>query len=133
MRAHSLLLGGSLAAAAAAAAGSAVLAGAADNDSGSRHRAFHFTPLAASAPCVPGGGGTYPNEQPFLLPPGFSQEIIAREGDGQSTDNWDMNTLNETGRQAGRFLYRTHEVVERGQVTVTDLRTRTTRVLAQRD
>jgi len=130
MRAHSLLLGGSLA---AAAAGSAVIAIADDNDSASRHRAFHFTPLAASAPCVPGGGGTYPNEQPFLLPPGFSQEIIAREGDGQSTDNWDMNTLNETGRQAGRFLYRTHEEVERGQVTVTDLRTRTTRVLAQRD
>jgi uncharacterized protein len=93
---------------------------------------FQFTPLAASAACIPGGAGTFPNEQPFVLPPGYVQTVIAREGDGGSTDNWDMNTLNETGAHAGRFLYRTHETVTDGQVTVTDLETGVTRVLVQR-
>jgi uncharacterized protein len=97
-----------------------------------RRNAFQFTPLPTSAACVPGGVGTFPNEQPFLLPAGFDQEVIARQGDGGSTDNWDMNVMNETGRAAGRFLFRTHEVVENGQVTVTDLSNNTTRVLAQR-
>jgi hypothetical protein len=104
----------------------------AHDDDDDRGSGFTFTPLPASAPCVPGGVGTFPNEQPFLLPPGFSQVVIARQGDGGTTDNWDMHTLNETGRQAGRFLYRTHEVVENGQVSVTDLTTNTTTVLAQR-
>jgi secreted PhoX family phosphatase len=43
-----------------------------------------------------------------------------------------MHVLNETGPSAGRFLYHTHETLENGQVTVTDLRNNTTRVLAQR-
>jgi secreted PhoX family phosphatase len=93
---------------------------------------FRFEPLPASAPCVPGGVGTFPNEQPFVLPSGFVQTVIAREGDGGSTDNWDMNVLNETGPQAGRFLYRSHETLENGAVSVTDLRTLDTRVLVQR-
>ena len=93
---------------------------------------FRFEPVPASAACVPGGSGTSPAEQPFVLPPGFIQTVIAREGDGGSTDNWDMNTVNETGPHAGRFLYRTHETLEAGQVTMTDLWTFETRVLAQR-
>lgn len=93
---------------------------------------FQFEPLPASAACVPGGAGTFPDEQPFVLPPGFEQTIVARESDGGSTDNWDMNTLNETGAHAGQFLYRTHETPTAGQVTVTDLETNVTRVLAQR-
>ena len=92
---------------------------------------FQFTPLPTSAACVPGGAGTYPNEQPFLLPPGYVQTIVARQGDGGTIDNWDMSTLNETGPQAGRFLYRTHETLENGMVSVTDLETRTTSILAQ--
>ena len=93
---------------------------------------FRFQPLATSAPCVPGGVGVFPNEQPFVLPPGFEQTVIAREGDGGTTDNWDMNVLNETGPRAGRFLYRSHETLENGAVSVTDLRTGSTRVLVQR-
>jgi secreted PhoX family phosphatase len=93
---------------------------------------FQFEPLHASAACVPGGAGTFPHEQPFVLPPGFQQTIVARESDGGSTDNWDMNTLNETGAHAGQFLYRTHETPTSGQVTVTDLETNATRVLAER-
>jgi uncharacterized protein len=87
---------------------------------------FRFAPLPSSAVCGPS------TEQPFLLPPGYSQTVIAREGDAGTLDLWDMNTQNETGPQAGRFLYRTHEVGSNGQVSVTDLETNSTRVLAQR-
>ena len=93
---------------------------------------FQFTPVPSSAACVPGGVGTFPNEQPFVLPPGYTQTIVAREGDGGTIDNWDMHTLNESGAQAGRFLYHTHEVPTNGMVSVTDLETGETRVLAQR-
>ena len=102
-------------------------------DSNQGHRSFRFEPLPASTACVPGGVGTAPNEQPFLLPQGFVQAVFAREGDGGAPDNFDMNTLNETGRRAGRFLYRTHETPTNGAVSVTDLRTGLTRVLAQRE
>ena len=93
---------------------------------------FQFSPLPASAACVPGGAGTFPAEQPFLLPEGFVQTVVAREGDGGTIDNWDMHTLNETGPQAGRFLYHSHEVPTNGMVSVTDLSNGETRVLAQR-
>jgi hypothetical protein len=89
---------------------------------------FKFSPLPASAACTPGGNAT----QPFLIPAGYMQTIIAREGDGGTTDLWDMNTQNETGPEAGRFIYRAHEVTGNGQVSVTDLETNTTRVLATR-
>jgi hypothetical protein len=93
---------------------------------------FQFSPLPSSAACVPGGAGTFPDEQPFLLPEGFVQTVIAREGDGGTIDNWDMHTLNESGPHAGRFLYRTHEVLTNGMISVTDLKTGETRVLVQR-
>ena len=104
----------------------------AQSDASRVHGPFRFQPLSTSAACNAGGAGAYPAEQPFVLPPGFVQTVIAREGDGGSTDNWDMNTLNETGRRAGRLLYRTHETLEAGQVTVTDLSTGVTRILAER-
>jgi hypothetical protein len=40
---------------------------------------------------------------------------------GASGNLPDMNTMNETGPNAGRYLYRTHEVGSNGAVTVTDL------------
>lgn len=51
--------------------------------------------------------------QPWVIPQGFSQEIISDEGnlDIYVTHDWnDMNTVNETSKHAGRYLYRTHEV-----------------------
>jgi hypothetical protein len=94
---------------------------------------FQFTPLLASSLCTPGGDP----EQPFLLPPGYTQEVLAQEGDGGTTDLWGMNTQNETalskipevlaaagstgGPHVGRFLYRTHETGSGGHVSVTDL------------
>jgi len=64
-------------------------------------------------------------EQPHLIPEGFVMFKVSDEtdlniygtGDGRDpADRTDMNTVNETGRQAGRFLYRTHEVDECGAV-----------------
>jgi secreted PhoX family phosphatase len=43
-----------------------------------------------------------------------------------------MNQVNETGPNAHRYLYRTHEVGTNGSVSVTDLTTGETTVLAQR-
>jgi secreted PhoX family phosphatase len=94
-----------------------------DNDGSRGH--FQFEPLAASAPCTPGGNAS----QPFILPAGFSQSIVASEP--QFPDVPDMNTLNENGPQAGRFLYRTHETGTNGAVSVTDLLTGNTSVLVQ--
>jgi hypothetical protein len=87
---------------------------------------FQFEPLPTSAACTPGGNPS----QPFLLPDGYEQNIIASQP--QFPDVPDMNTLNENGPQAGRFLYRTHEVGSNGAVSVTDLSTGETRILAQR-
>jgi secreted PhoX family phosphatase len=86
---------------------------------------FQFEPLPASAICTPGGNAA----QPFLIPNGFSQSIVASEPD--FPDVPDMNTLNETGPQAGRFLYRTHETGSNGAVSVTDLWTGSTSILVQ--
>jgi len=86
---------------------------------------FQFEPLLTSAPCTPGGNAS----QPFLLPDGFAQHVVASEP--QFPDLPDMHTSNENGPQAGRFLYRTHEIGSNGAVSVTDLRTGETRILAQ--
>jgi uncharacterized protein len=88
--------------------------------------AFRFEPLASSAVCTFGGDPA----ALLTLPAGFSQEIIASEP--QFADNIDMNTQNETGRQPGRFLYRAHEVLGNGSVSVTDLVTGLTKTIAQR-
>ena len=87
---------------------------------------FQFEPLLTSAPCTPGGNAS----QPFVLPDGYAQNIIASQP--QFPDVPDMNTVNENGRQAGRFVYRTHELGSNGAVSVTDLWTGETRILAQR-
>jgi sugar lactone lactonase YvrE len=86
---------------------------------------FQFDPLASSVQCTAGGNAA----QPFLLPSGFSQRIVASEP--QFPDVPDMNTVNESGPQAGRFLYRTHETGTNGAVSVTDLLTGATHILVQ--
>jgi uncharacterized protein len=87
---------------------------------------FQFESLPTSAACTPGGNPA----QPVLLPPGYTQTVIASEP--QYSDLPDMQTLNETGPDAGRFLYRTHETGANGAISVTDLATGETRILAQR-
>ena len=52
--------------------------------------------------------------EPFVVPDNCTQSLVSDETvlDIYSgvDDLTDMNTVNETGRQSGRYLYRTHEV-----------------------
>jgi uncharacterized protein len=79
---------------------------------------------------------------PWKLPKGFTQTVVSDESslniyDGGRDDWHDMNTVNETGPMAGRFMYRTHELrypsnqPEGGAVSVVDLETGETRILIQ--
>jgi hypothetical protein len=87
-----------------------------------------FDPLVASASCVapPSTQAGFATYEPFVLAAGYAQRIIADEISdfspvaGTGANLPDMNTLNETGPQAGRYLYRTHEVGSSGAVTVLD-------------
>jgi hypothetical protein len=95
---------------------------------------FGFNPIDASA----SSAGWNP-AAPWKIPAGFTQSVVSDESDlniyDGGRDDWnDMNTVNETGRQAGRYLYRTHEVrgvPEGGAVSVVDLQTGTASILAQ--
>ncbi|MBQ0720575.1 MAG: DUF839 domain-containing protein [Gammaproteobacteria bacterium] len=95
---------------------------------------FGFSPIAGSA-----NAADWNPEAPWIIPEGFSQSIVSDESDlniyGGGHDDWhDMNTVNETGRMAGRYLYRTHEVrnhPEGGAVSVVDLKTGESSILTQ--
>jgi len=104
---------------------------------------FGFSPIAGSAK---GDGSDFDVDAPWILPEGFSQHRVSDESDldvylqpttsGNRSNDWnDMNTVNETGPRAGRYLYRTHEVrgnSERGgSVSVVDLETGAAKVLAE--
>jgi secreted PhoX family phosphatase len=93
---------------------------------------FDFVPLAGSAY----GAGSTDWTVPYLVPEGFTQTLVHDETVLDvypgTDDLHDMNTQNETGIQAGRYLYNTHEVDSNGAVTVTDLKTGVATVIAQR-
>jgi secreted PhoX family phosphatase len=86
-----------------------------------------FTELASSAACIAGGGG-----QQVLAPQGFAPITIAAEGEPDFPNDPDMITVNETGREPGRYLFRTHELGSNGGVSVTDLFTGATHIVARR-
>ena len=98
--------------------------------------------VAASGPMSfePISGSAYGQQdtdwtEPLIAPDGFTQTLVADETvldiyDG-GDDLTDMNTVNETGQAAGRYLYRTHEVRSDGALSVVDLETGETRVIAQ--
>ena len=73
-----------------------------------------FTPLAASA------GPTATEEAPITLGnPEFLQVSIADRAAQlaagiPNSGNWDMNTVNETGRRRGKFLFTVYETGESG-------------------
>jgi hypothetical protein len=72
-----------------------------------------FDPIPASAYATLTTNPTVLDSAPWSLPAGYTQSIIADEHDLDiyvGSDLNDMNTVNETRQQAGRFLYRTHEV-----------------------
>ncbi len=105
---------------------------------------FSFDPIPASADT-----SAWNPAAPWVIPSGFSQYIVSDESDlniyqvpaisGDGDDWHDMNTVNETGKQAGRYLYRTHEVRGSnggsmgGVVSVVDLKTGETRILVGPD
>lgn len=98
------------------------------------YHGFNFKPLDESA-----NAADWNPAAPWKLPMGFTQTVVSDETDlniyDGGRDDWhDMNTVNESGPMAGRFLYRTHEVrsePEGGAVSVVDLKTGETRILAQ--
>ena len=88
---------------------------------------------------------------PWVIPQGYVQSIVSDETDLNIyvANDWsDMNTVNETGKHAGRYMYRTHEVrggaigndgnslrvdgSSGGAVSVVDLKTGIARELAGR-
>lgn len=100
---------------------------------------FGFEPISDSA-----YGVAWDPAQPWIIPDGFTQYVVSDESDlniypGGSDDWHDMNTVNETGKDAGRYLYRTHEVRSgaqygtppNGAVSVVDLETGKASVIAQ--
>ena len=70
-----------------------------------------FNPIAASAYGLESDPSIA--TAPWVIPQGFSQSIVSDESDLDIyvANDWnDMNTVNETRKHAGRYLYRTHEV-----------------------
>ena len=106
---------------------------------------MEFEPIAGSAYAELTTAPTTLNNTPWVIPEGFKQYIVADETKldiyPDSNDWNDMNTVNETGRHAGRFLYRTHEVrpdrnnlaaYTGGAVSVVDLKTGNAKLVVQR-
>lgn len=100
-----------------------------------------FAPLTASSTCPGAPSGRDAN--PFEVPAGYRQTVFAEESPALE-DLWDMHTQNETGVDAGRYVYRTHEVGGQapgepprkgagGGLSVTDLKTGETRMLIERN
>lgn len=122
---------------AAAIAATLGVCGSALADNNHHEGPFKFKPIAESA-----YNATWNPSAPWLIPEGFTQSVVSNEMDlniyDGGRDDWnDMNTVNETGTMAGRYLYRTHEVragsqyTEGGAVSVVDLKTGAARVIAQ--
>ena len=102
-----------------------------------------FEPITASAYEQTTDDPIILNSEPWVIPIDFTQRIISDESDLDiypgSSDLGDMNTVNENGKNAGRYLYRTHEVrpdagvhYSGGAISVVDLKTGVTEILAQR-
>ena len=103
-----------------------------------------FNPIPASAYNDATSDPIILNSEPWVIPQGYRQVIISDESaldiyPGMS-DWGDMNTVNETKKHAGRYMYRTHEVrpgadlnaFAGGAVSVIDLKTGEAKIVAQR-
>lgn len=95
-----------------------------------------IVPFTGDAACLDNGQIIKdPTDEPFQLPAGWTQKIITFEDDFPTTNsevNFDMLTLNETGPDAGRYLYRTHEVDDYAALSRVDLLTGTSTLVAER-
>ena len=103
---------------------------------------MRFKPIAASAYEQTTTDPLILNSKPWVIPKGFTQHIVSDESNldiyPDSPDLGDMNTVNENGKHAGRYLYRTHEVrpgtvaYSGGAVSIVDLKNGKAEILAQR-
>ena len=97
---------------------------------------FSFDPIPHSA-----NTNSMPACTPLALPNGFTQSILVQERPSCSnamvtldvvadmSDRTDMNTVNETGSEIGRYLYRTHETDEGlAAISVLDLKSKQTAI-----
>jgi len=114
-----------------------VLSNGASADKFKNNNSFNFKAIDSSANAADWDPAT-----PWKLPKGYTQTVVSDETalniyDGGRDDWHDMNTVNETGPMAGRFMYRTHELrypdnqPEGGSVSVVDLKTGETSILTQ--
>jgi len=98
---------------------------------------FGFEPIGQSA-----NTADWNPAAPWVIPAGFTQTVVSDESAlniyDRGRDDWtDMSTVNETGREAGRYLYRTHEarlpdsLPQGGALSVVDLQTGRAKILAQ--
>jgi len=104
------------------------------------YKSFNFKALSESA-----NAADWDATAPWKLPKGYTQTVVSDETNlniyPEGRDDWhDMNVVNETGPQAGRFMYRTHEVrlgrdpvvdAIGGSVSVVDLKTGESKIIAQ--
>ncbi len=96
---------------------------------------FDFTGLKLSA-----DPNSWNPALPWTVPAGFQQSVVADERAlniyDNGRDDWhDMLASNETGNDAGRYVYRTHEVYdepEGGAVSVVDMLTGSASLVLQR-
>jgi hypothetical protein len=103
-----------------------------------------FDPIPASAYNEATSDATILNSEPWVIPQGYRQIIVSDESAldiyAGMSDWGDMNTVNETKKHAGRYMYRTHEVrpgadlnaFYGGAVSVIDLQTGQAKIIAQR-
>ena len=107
---------------------------------------FKFSPIAGSAT---GDGSDFDINAPWILPEGYKQirvkdesllNIYKNDGVQEPTtsanyNDWhDMNTVNETGKHAGRYMFTTHEVRGHstgGAVSLQDMKSGITRIMTQ--
>jgi hypothetical protein len=107
-----------------------------ESDAGVFAQLPFIVPLTGDAACLDNGSIIQdPTATPFQLPSGWTQKVITYEDDFPTTNtevNFDMLTLNETGPDAGRYLYRTHEVDDYAALSRVDLTTGVSTVVAER-
>ncbi|MBK7614662.1 MAG: DUF839 domain-containing protein [Burkholderiales bacterium] len=95
---------------------------ASDHDTGTRSCFAEFTPMTGDV-----GAGTLPESAPYrMASPRISQVSIVARDPSQAkrfdSGNYDMHTANETGPDAGRYLFTVYETNQAG-IQRTDLRT----------
>ena len=79
------------------------------------------------------------HSSPWKIPTGYTQTLVSDESHLNiypygKNDLPDMNTVNETGIDKGRYLYRTHEISHSKKgaaISVVDMRTSKTKILVQ--